>query len=798
MSYKPFWSNGKGRVKDTCRLFVSAVALSLAVACRPVKLFAQSEPAYPNTVIEVRVSGNKVISDAGVLVNVKTRPGQPYAERVVQGDVRRLLESGRFFPVQAVKTQTDKGVIVTFKLQERALVAAVEFSGNKTLKEKELRAVLTFGEQDPIVRFQIDRGAEAIESKYRSAGHNFVKVTLDESALRDRQQVVYTIVEGQKISLRKIRFEGNQAFGARRLRGRISSRARFWPFLAGVLDSEAVEGDVAALREFYRSEGYLNSRVDRLLKFSSDKRRAELTFIIDEGGRHRIRRTVFQGNTVFAGAEVRRYLKLTRGSFYNALALRRDLKKVESLYGEIGFIDMQVSAREVYPGPDEPAPDWLELAPGEEPALVDLVYTIAEGPQIRVGRIDIRGNTVTKMNVIRRQLQFRPGQLYNTVAVEQTHNRLRETGLFDKVSIAPFGEDPGVRNVLVEIEEGKTAQFLIGAGVSSNAGLLGNVSFRERNFDISAWPRSWEDFKRGRAFKGGGQTFSITAEPGVDFMRFRVDWHEPYLLDRPISLGTRAFVFTSGRETYDETRYGGLLSVGHRFKNRWYGELAWRIEGIRADNLDNTKAPPDVRDVAGTTALTGLKGTLVRDDTDSRWLPSKGSRLILNYEHVMGDFNFGRGVADYHIYRTIHLDALDRKHILAGRASAGAVLGNAPVFERFYGGGLGSLRGFDYRGMGPRQGRFDQVVGGDFTMFAGAEYTFPLAGRHLRGVIFLDSGTIERDIEIRDYRASAGFGIRIYVPFFGPVPMNLDFAFPLKKTSEDNTQLISFSFGWVF
>jgi len=185
--------------------------------------------------------------------------------------------------------------------------------------------------------------------------------------------------------------------------------------------------------------------------------------------------------------------------------------------------------------------------------------------------------------------------------------------------------------------------------------------------------------------------------------------------------------------------------------------------------------------------------TLVRDRTDSRWLPSKGDRLSLSYEQVSGDFDFGRAVVDYRIYHTLYLDPLDRKHILAARATAGAIFGEAPVFERFYGGGLGFIRGFDFRGISPRQGPADHPVGGDFMTLLGAEYTFPLAGRELRGVLFVDTGAVEREAGIWDYRVSAGFGIRIHAPFFGRIPMTLDFAFPINKHPDDDTELVSFS-----
>ena len=776
-------------------LVVLASALSLLGAVGPAPA-QETRAAYPNTVIEVGVEGNKFLSDSAVLANVKTRPGNPYNEEVVRADEQRLLKTRRFDNVVVEKTQTDKGIIVTFKVTERPRVQMLQFEGNKSIKESQLRKLVTFGTGDPADMFQIAAGARAIESHYRSEGYRYVKVTTDRSALTRQRRVIYRIVEGPKAHIRKVHFEGNRSFGGRRLNGVVKSRSRLWPIRAGVLDIETVERDVIDLQNFYRGEGFLDVDVAWKAADSPDKRKVDLTFVIDEGPRYRIRKTLFEGATVFAGEELRRSLNLVRGEFYDGETLRRDTKKLHDLYGEIGYIDVQVTVQTRYVAPNQPVPDWYRPAPGERPAFVDLVYTVVEFQQFRVGRIDVRGNTVTKMKVIRRELRLSPGQFYNTVAVAESRRRLEETGLFSEVTITPYGDDPNVRHAVVQIKEANTAQFLIGAGISSNAGLLGNVSLTERNFDIS----NWHGRRGGRLFRGGGQVFSISAEPGTEFMRFVVSWREPYLMGKPYSLGTKAFMFTSDRETWDETRYGAVVSLGKRFKNRWYGEIAGRVEGVEVASLSST-APPDVVSDRGTSLLTGIKGTIVRDRTDSRWLPSKGDRVSFSYEQVVGDYNFGRANADYRRYCTVHMDSLDRKHILAGRVAGGGIIGDAPVFERFYGGGLGSIRGFQYRGVSPRQGAAKEVVGGEFMVFVGGEYTFPLVGKNLRGVVFLDTGTVEDSFGVSDYRASAGVGIRIHMPFFGPlrpVPLTLDFGFPLKKASGDDTELVSFSFGWVF
>ena len=734
-----------------------------------------------DTISKIIIEGNKTVSDSVVFSHIKSRPGMRYDPQVIRADEQRLLKTGLFETVKATKKQTDKGIVVVFRVTERPLIKAVVFRGNKAISDKTLAGIVGIKTGDPIDLFKIGSAVQAIREKYEAAGYYYANVRLDKDALDNKREVIYTIVEGPKVSIKAIRFEGAKSFSSWRLKGVIHTRARFWPIIPGTLDTETIQQDVENLKKFYRSKGFLDVQVGKRLDFSPDKSRVILTFLITENRRYRIGKVVFQGNRIFSSAELRRNLRLLPGMFYNELSLQRDIAKVRTCYGTIGYIEAEISA---------------QLSYTAQPGIVNIVYTIAEHQQYRVGRIVIRGNKITKENVIRRHVQLAPGQLYNTVAVKETRLRLLETGLFDKVDITPFGKAPDRRNVLIKVTEAKTAQFLIGAGVSSNRGFIGSVSYSERNFDLFSRPTR-EDWKQGRAFRGGGQYFRIVAQPGVETMRFHIDWREPYLFDKPYSLGFGAYVHTNDWETYDETRYGGRVSFGHRWPNRWYGEISTRIEGIHASNLSDD-APADVLAAAGTSGLIGIKASLARDRTNKGWLKTRGDRTFVSYEQVTGDYTFGKALADYRIYHTVYTDALERKHVISARAACRAIFGEAPVFERFYGGGLGSLRGFDYRGISPRQGTDNDVIGGDFSIFIGAEYSFPLVGRNLRGVVFVDSGTVERNIEIKDYRVSAGCGIRVYLDFFGRIPMDLYFGFPLNKTDEDDTELVSFSIGWMF
>jgi outer membrane protein assembly factor BamA len=435
---------------------------------------------------------------------------------------------------------------------------------------------------------------------------------------------------------------------------------------------------------------------------------------------------------------------------------------------------------------------------------VRLNYDVSEGPRSRVGRITIRGNVRTQERVVRRELRFYPGEDFNTVKAREAEQRILETGLFDRATITALGDINGEREALVEVEPARQVDFLVGLGVSTDSGVLGSLNINNRNFDLFDWPRTWGEFFRGQSFRGAGQRLRLELEPGNKVSRFRIAFTEPYLLDKPVRLDTSLYLFQRQRESYDEERLGFVLSLGRRFEsgllNGWAIEGSGRFENVKIDNL-RTLASTDIRESRGNSFLTSLKFAIVRDTTDSRLMPSRGYRASFSWEQVGalgGDVSFSKPVASVAWYKTLRTDVLDRRSILAARADAGFIAGDAPVFERFFGGGFGSIRGFDFQGVSPRQGLFNDRIGGDFVLLLGGEYSVPLYAKNIRGVAFLDMGTVEEDFEITDWRAAVGVGLRINVNFFGPVPIVLDWGFPISSNDDDDTRVFNFSFGASF
>ncbi|MFH1108272.1 MAG: outer membrane protein assembly factor BamA, partial [Planctomycetota bacterium] len=656
--------------------------------------------------------------------------------------------------------------------------------------EKKLleKVPLTVG--DPIDSFGVAEGRNALETFYHEEGYGDARVTYDAELLNQTRELVYTVEEGVRIRVRKILYEGNEAIPAKELNKQVTTKTYLWIFRDGKFDPDTVESDAAAVQSYYRDEGYLDARASYRLEFSPDGRDLTIIFTVAEGTRYAIESIAFRGNTVFNDAQLQEKMRLHLGDVMRRPLLEKDVKDIQTLYGEQGYIYAEVQAQRVF---------------SETPALVRLTLEITEGELIHVGRIVVRGNEQTKDKVVRREFGLYPEDVFDLTEARETEKRLLQTQIFGKATVSPVGTTPGVRDALINVEESPRAgEFLFGVGVTSNSGLVGSVVFDIKNFDLFDRPRSFAEFIKLKSFRGAGQRLRLEAQPGTELTRFRIDFTEPYFLDRPITFGLGLYYFTRERDAYDEERLGVNVSFGKRVKKGflkdWFAEVALRAESVDIDPKDIFTAH-EIRKDKGTSTLTSVKGTLVRDRTDNRFLPTRGDRFRLSWEQagtLGGDYSFSKTIADYTWHKTLYTDVQDRKSVLSLRADVGAIFGEAPVFERFYAGGIGSMRGFQFRGVSPRAGLRHDAIGGDLQVLGGAEYSFPLYGENLRGVVFSDMGTVGDDYAIEGWRMTVGAGVRLVIEFLGPVPMEFNLAAPVASEPDDEDQVFSFFIGAVF
>jgi outer membrane protein assembly complex protein YaeT len=751
---------------------------------------AQPVQAEGRIIDHIEFQGIRTVDPATLLRQIDISPGMVWDREKIATACARLAATGKFEgnPYAEAREEDDQLVLV-FILQERPFVTEIDFIGNSKFKAGDLLDEIELSVGSPISDYLINQAQRTIERKYQEAGYYHAAVEVDRQVLGDEQRVLFRISEGPRIKVRRISFEGNTAFSDRKLRSKIETSTYLWLFRTGAFDDETVERDAAAIKRYYVDRGYLNAQVGYRSQLAENGKDQMLEFQIDEGLLHLVKSIGYQGHTVFDDQQIASFMESAVGSPIDAEVLEADRQRLLTEYGKLGYIYAEISTVHVF---------------DEEDGYVNLTVRVTEGDQYRVGRIVVRGNRGTQDKVIRRELRLFPEDLYNTEETQRAEQRLYETRLFTEATITPQGDAPGVRDALVDVTEGDTTTILFGVGITSNSGVVGSISIEQRNFDIFDWPRTWEEFYKFRSFRGAGQTMRFSIEPGTELTRGRIEFREPYLLDREMGLGLGAYIFQRGREEYDERRIGFYTSLDKRWRRGWLkdwaAEVALRFEQVKLGGID-WFSPPEIQEDQGSTWLTSVKGTLVRDTTDSRWLPSEGNRFKVSLEQfgvLGGDHAHSRLIGEYNHYWTVRRDTFDRKHILQLGASAGHLFGDAPVFDRFYAGGIGSIRGFEFRGISPRAGFRDERIGGDFIVRTNAQYSFPIAGKTVRGVTFLDMGTVEENFGITSWRASFGVGARIYVQYFGPIPLAFDLAFPIASDEQDDTQVFSFSFGTTF
>ena len=361
-----------------------------------------------------------------------------------------------------------------------------------------------------------------------------------------------------------------------------------------------------------------------------------------------------------------------------------------------------------------------------------------------------------------------------------------------------LGQPPGeYADLVVNLRETQTGRFMFGVGVNSDLGLTAQVIIDERNFDWRRWPRSLDDVFNGTAWRGGGQTLRIEAVPGSEVQRYLINFVEPYLWDTPISFNVSGYLFDRRYFDWDEQRLGGRIGFGYRITPDLSINLGLRAENVDLSNV-RVRGIDEIESVLGDSDLFSGKLTLTHDTRDIPFAPTQGHYLELSYEQAFGSFDFPRGVVDYRRYFLLRERADGSGRHTLGFSFKGGLSGSqTPVFENFFAGGYSTLRGFRFRHASPKIQ--DVIVGGELSLLGSAEYIFPItADDMLKGALFTDFGTVEREIDIDsdNFRVTVGAGLRISVPAMGPAPIAVDFGVPITRADTDRIQNFSFFVGF--
>lgn len=823
------------------RAATAAIAILASAAAFAQSASLDDETLADRPISKVVIRGNSRVTEREVLNNLRVTAGQPFEAKAVRGDVATLYRLGQFDTVDAVATiQPDGSVELAFVLVEQPILKDLQVVGNKLISDQELRKAVPLFAGGPRDDFLLEQAVSRIKDLYRKRGHYLAEVTVDETRLKETGILILRIVEGPRVKVKEIAFVGNASCTADELSSEIETRSAVPLFVKGELDEERLVDDVAAIDKFYKDRGFVDVRVDRRVEISPDSKEAKVVFIVSEGRRYRLRSVVVEGLgaegpkplAVFSDRQIRDLLAIHPGDLLTRQKIDKSIASVRDAYLLLGHLEVDIIDRTVRVG---------------EAAEVDLVLRIRENRRTIAGLVTVQGNFLTKDKVVRRLVRIQPGRVLDGREVEVAEERIRGTQLFNEVRItvqrpvaaeqdaldtpdavasgsppadpaAPpaAGADPAtaaqrtalvrseVRDLLVEVKERNTGSVNFGLGLGTDSGVFGEFSVSQRNFDIADAPESIDELIAGRAFRGAGQQFRMSIAPGSEVSNFGFDFTEPHMLETDYSFRVAPFFRHRIYPDYEEDRATAPITVSRRLGDFWTVGVNTSVQWVELTDFEPDSAI-EVYDDRGPSTYATLGFFVKRVDVDRAFRPSRGGSTEFSatqYTSLSSDvdsFTLLRG--GYTQFLTVSEDFLGRRSTLKLSTEAAHILGgDAPTYERLYLGGR-SFRGFEYRTISPKsKGALDPTlpapndpIGGDWLFFAGAQYEQPILQNSFSGVLFVDSGTVTDGVGFDDYRVAVGFGIRLYIPMFGPAPLAFDFAIPLLKQDEDETQTFSFS-----
>ncbi|HPA14486.1 MAG TPA: outer membrane protein assembly factor BamA [Desulfobacterales bacterium] len=729
-----------------------------------IKLFKQEKVAG------MKVVGNQRIESDAVEKVVKTKPGDIYSPKNLSEDLKRIYSMGYFEDVRIEMESKPDGKTVIFRVTEKPTIRVIRFKGNRTFEDKELLESMDIKTGSILNISKINSNIKRMEELYKDKNFHNVTVVYNVRQLEKNQaDLEFEIEEGEKVRIKSITFIGNSAYNDKKLKGIMKSSEKgffSWLTSAGDLNREDLNQDVGKLSAFYQNSGYIQARVgEPEVEFKDDW--IDITIKIDEGPRFAVGRVDVAGDLVLPRDELLKNLKIGKEEFFNREIVRNDVLLLTDLYSDKGY-----AYADITPGIDR---DFDER-------LVHITYSIQKGNQVTYEKILIAGNTKTRDKVIRRELRVYEQELYSGKELKRSIRNLHRLDYFEDIKVdTSKGSSDDTMALKIEVTEKPTGVFTFGAGYSSVENVFGMASISQRNLF------------------GRGQTLQLRGQVGSRTTQFVLSFLEPWLFDIPLSAKTDLYNWIREYDDYDRDSKGGTLQLGYPVYDftRVYLSYTYDIADITDIEEDAAKS---IKELEGTNVTSSVSTMLTYDSRDRLFNTTEGQNhsVTVEYAGLGGDIGFTKYTGKVGWYIPLFLGTVGFLH---GEAGYVAENGNGilPDYERFYLGGINSLRGFDFQDICVRDDEGDEIGGDKYIQF-NLEYMFPLVKQAgVSGVIFYDTGNVygvNQSIDLGNLRKSAGVGIRWYSPV-GPI--RIEYGYILDRKEDDTRSgRVEFSMGTGF
>lgn len=735
--------------------------------------------------IKFEQNSSYTFSESQLMFNIQSRKGQVFDKKILDQDVKRLFSTGMFSDVTVNVEEDDiKDVVITFTVAPKALVSAVNISGNKKFSEEELRKEITIFAQNPQNDQHLRESVTNLRKFYKQKGYQDATVVSNLKPAADGSVTVnFEIKEHLKQKVNNVTFQGNTEFGNWRLKQIVETQYSFfsWLFDTGLFAKDELERDKQRLRDLYLQYGFLDFEVKDIIvtETDDDPEFVNVTFIVDEGLPYIVGNVTVTGNSSMESDILLSGLKVESNDAFNVKTARRDVTFMDRKYGSKGYADFRCE---------------IVRTPDYATHMVDIEYKISEGSVYTVRNINITGNKVTKDYVIRREVKLQPGAVMDQTRLERDKSRIMNLRNYKSVDAVTVDAGQGKKDVNITVEESKTMHVKLGAGYSDmdDASVMLEVS--ETNFDISD-PANY--------FRGGGQTARARAKFGRNSDNFSIDFTEPYMWDEPIGMNLKAYHTADYYSDWDEKRTGVAGSLSRRELMDEFNTLTLglRFERVKISDVSNSLSPI-FHEQEGSDQISAISLSFTRDTRDSRIEPTEGY-----YMNALTELNTEALGASDDFYRvelkgSKYYPLLDKSLILHTGIKAGIVdtfdSKRVPLYERYFMGGGDTVRGFERREISPVDYNEDPY-GGKSMLLANIELMHPIY-ESVRGAFFTDAGSVGEeagDIGFDDMNVGVGYGLRIKIPQLG-APLKLDMAYPVVTGRDHHDEKWRFHFDMGF
>jgi outer membrane protein insertion porin family len=783
---------------------------------------------------DVEIQGLHKTRREKVLYALPVKVGEPYRMREPGELIHAVYDLGLFTDdIQVLTERVEGGIKLILVVHENPTIKEIQFVGNTRIPARQLELSMPVKTGDLIAPDTAVKIRSAIEKLYRAKGFSGASVTVNAVDRGTTQSTIQVLVnEGRKVKIKDLIIRGNENVRTALLKLQLENKGS-WLFIENYFDADSFQTDLDMVRLYYISKGYLDVEV-KAGEFVTDPQGNWVSPVIEivEGPRYRVGEVRPSGFTLFMREEVLQPFQSIQGKYYDAEAFKEAVDRLKSMYGDQGYINAEI----VFDYDTKPGAGLVNFdvrinehdriyvrevkvkrneLPIEDPTLIDRVHEKISPP--------------ASDDVVKREVQLKPGEAYKRFEEVATVDRLKSLGIFDQVKTeAALTDDPSQRDMILSLEEGNTGNIVFGVGLSEWAGAYLHGAYINRNL-----------FGEARHLR---TSFLL----GTRDMQFRIGYLDRYFdppgtaLDkffRTDPTGLVPFQAELYRDTmrlreYEET-HTGVSAVITRILNHgtvtedWGGRLEfvqtdkngfhsrrWGWFGSGNDNSNNDDNDEDFAEHFGSYPVFALTYNVEENTTDDWWWPTRGHILGGGAEVGFADGPLLKLNGRYSLYKKLNEDLIYALNARAGLMPFGA--DNVGISERLFMGGSGDMRGFAFRGVGPTDRKNDNLhIGGSTKLLVQNELRFPIY-QQLKGFGFVDAGMLGKDpFQFDTPRVSTGVGVRFstakahrYAPRWRASGTEFDIArgfhvevslgIPVVKENTDDRQYLHFVIGSAF